>query len=170
MKRTSILLATTAVVLYLAPLATAQHGHATGSGSMGHTASHSNSNSSSTSIFPSSAKVTSKLSSNLASKGLIPSGTSLSTYCQGFRNRGQCIAAIHVAHNLKLNFACLAHDATGQSNSAWGTVAGNCPSVSGRSSLGKAVQAIDPRTDSGTQIKKAKKQADHDLNDAQKSS
>jgi hypothetical protein len=170
MKHASILLIAIAAVLYAGSSAVAQHGHGA-SGSMGHSMSHASHTTPNTSGSPFSpnAKVTSKLSSLLASKGLVPQGTDLSKYCQGFRNRGQCIATMHVAHNRNVNFACLAHDATGQTNSAWGTVPTNCPTVSGKASLGGALHAIDPSTDAGAQVRSANKQAKQDLNEADKS-
>src|SRR5260370_18894240 len=44
----------------------------------------------------------SKLSSNL--QKLLPKGTTPQQACSGFKNLGQCVAAIHVSHNLGIPF------------------------------------------------------------------
>src|SRR5579859_1185020 len=91
----------------------------------------------------------SKLSSNL--QKLLPAGTTPQQACSGFKNLGQCVAAIHVSHNLGIPFADLKTKLTG-SNSE---------------SLGKAIQALKPSSNSTAETKKAEKQAENDINESE---
>jgi|SRR5581483_4854875 len=91
----------------------------------------------------------SKLSSNL--QKLLPAGTTPQQACSGFKNLGQCVAAIHVSHNLGIQFADLKSKLTG-SNSE---------------SLGKAIQALKPSSNSTAEKKKAEKQAQDDINESE---
>jgi len=91
----------------------------------------------------------SKLSSNL--QKLLPAGTTPQQACSGFKNLGQCVAAIHVSHNLGIPFADLKSKLTG-SNSE---------------SLGKAIQALKPSSNSTAEKKKAEKQAQDDINESE---
>ena len=86
-----------------------------------------------------------KLSSKLDS--LLPKGETSQQACSGFKNLGQCVAAIHVAHNLGISFDDLKAKMTG----------------SGSESLGKAIHALKPDADAKTEEKKGKQQADDDL-------
>src|SRR5260370_8429388 len=91
----------------------------------------------------------SKLSSTL--QNLLPKGTTPHQPCSGFKNLGQCVAAIHVSHNLGIPFSDLKTKMTG-SNSE---------------SLGKAIQALKPSSDSTAEKKKAEKQAQDDINESE---
>jgi hypothetical protein len=89
--------------------------------------------------------------------------------CNGFKNLGQCVAAAHVSKNLDLSFTCLRFDMTGQAP----TNGSKCPAAASTSggagktmSLGKAIQALSPTSDSKTEAKKAAKQADQDINES----
>ena len=86
-----------------------------------------------------------KLSSNL--EKLLPQGVTAQQACDGFKNLGQCVAAIHVSHNLGISFDDLKAKMTG----------------SGSESLGKAIGALKPGVDAKTESKKAQKQANQDL-------
>jgi hypothetical protein len=88
----------------------------------------------------------SKLSTHL--QKLLPTGTTPQQACSGFKNLGQCVAAIHVSHNLGISFSDLKTKMTG-SNSE---------------SLGKAIQDLRPAADSDTEKKKAEKEAKDDIN------
>src|SRR5260370_24968464 len=108
-----------------------------------HGAGHGGS-SSAMNVLERNSKLDGKLTSKLQSKGLLPAGTDLKTACFGFKNLGQCIAAIHVSHNLKIPFACLQADMTGTAPAA----NAGCASATGGSqmSLGKAIQTLSPNT------------------------
>jgi hypothetical protein len=87
-----------------------------------------------------------KLTANL--QKLLPSTTTPQQVCGGFKNLGQCVAAIHVSHNLGIPISDLAAKLTGAN----------------REGLGKAIQQLRPDADAGTEKKKAEKQAKDDMN------
>jgi hypothetical protein len=164
-----------AVFLY-ATAALAQHGNAGGmhggmGSSMGHgsmnATDHGNSGSGSHGSAPtSSQKISDVLSKNpaIGDKIVALTGDKLGAAdaCTGFKNIGQCIAAAHVSKNLPgMNFFCLRQAMTG---TAAGSNApqGGC-SVTGTSSLGKAIQKLDPQADSTTETKKANTESQQDM-------
>jgi hypothetical protein len=111
-------------------------------------------------------KLDSTLTTKLQSKNLLPAGTDLKSACSGFRNLGQCVAAIHVSHNLNILFTCLKADMTGQA-SATGS---NCPTVAGSTSklsLGKSIQALAPSANANEEVKVGTKEADNDIKEAE---
>jgi len=87
-----------------------------------------------------------KLTANL--QKLLPSTTTPQQVCGGFKNLGQCVAAIHVSHNLGISIIDLQSKLTGKN----------------RESLGKAIRQLRPDADAGTEKKKAEKQAKDDMN------
>ncbi len=87
-----------------------------------------------------------KLSSNL--QKLLPQGMTPQQACSGFKNLGQCVAAIHVSNNLGIPFTDLQSKMTG----------------SGAVSLGKAIKDLKPTANAKAETKKAQKQAKQDLN------
>ncbi len=86
-----------------------------------------------------------KLAGNL--QKLLPQGMTPQDACSGFKNLGQCVAAIHVSHNLDIPFADLKSKTTG----------------SGSVSLGKAIETLKPGTNGKAESKKAQQQANEDL-------
>lgn len=84
-----------------------------------------------------------KLSGNL--ERLLPAGTTAQQACSGFKNLGQCVAAIHVSHNLDIPFADLKSK------------------ITGGDSLGKAIEALKPSANAKAEAKKGQKQAESDL-------
>ncbi len=181
--------AAVALTLSIAP-AFAQHPHggpggagnagATGAAMHGASGDHANgasgmsstkgaAASSPTEVLTKNTKLDTHLTSLLQSKGLLPAGTDLKTACAGFKNLGQCIAAVHVSHNLNIPFACLSADMTGTAP-AQGTT---CPAGTGSSkmSLGKSIQTLSPNTTNAkTEEKSATKQANADISEAENSS
>ena len=125
-------------------------------------------NSSPTDVLTENTKLDSKLTSKLQSKGLLPAGTDLKDACAGFKNLGQCIAAIHVSHNHDIAFACLKADMTGTAVPQGTT----CPTGTGSSkmSLGKSIEALAPTTNAKEAAKTATKQSDADIKDAETNS
>jgi hypothetical protein len=87
-----------------------------------------------------------KLSGNL--EKLLPAGTTAQQACSGFKNLGQCVAAIHVSHNLDIPFADLKSK------------------ITGGDSLGKSIEALKPSSNAKAEAKKGQKQAEADLNDS----
>src|SRR5713226_8038494 len=102
-----------------------------------------------------------KLSGNLAK--LLPTGVTPQQACQNFRNLGQCVAAIHVAHNLRIDFNSLACDMTLKP-----VIGTTCPAGTGTGtkgmSLGQSIDALKPPgTDGKSETKKATAQAKDDM-------
>jgi len=186
MEKRLVLVAVVAFCFAAAP-AFAQHPHAGPGGAAGspggsHGAAMSDSaadhgnpvlskgatSSSPTTLLTNNTKLDLTLTSKLQSKGLLPSGTDLKDACAGFKNLGQCVAAIHVSHNLSVPFACMKADMTGTAPDTGVT----CPPGTGSSkmSLGKSIQTLSPDVDSKSAAKNAQKQSDADLKDAQTNS
>jgi len=80
-------------------------------------------------------------------QALLPAGMTLDQAAAGFKNQGQFIAALHVAHNLDIPFTDLKTDMTGPNHD----------------SLGKAIHALKPTVDATAEAKKANSEADTDL-------
>ena len=116
-----------------------------GSTGMGHSSMGSQSP---TTVLDNS-KLNTSLTNALAKSGVSIPGGDLRTACSGFKNLGQCVAAMHVAKNLNLSFDDLKNKMTG-SNSE---------------NLGKAIQDLGgPNVNAKSEAKKANKQASQDLN------
>jgi len=90
----------------------------------------------------------SKLSSKLDS--MLPTGTTSQQACSGFKNLGQCVAAIHVSKNLGISFDDLKTKMTGDK----------------AESLGKSIHDLKPDVDAKAEEAKAKKQAKADMADS----
>src|SRR4029077_12983687 len=50
---------------------------------------------------------------SLQLQAVLPPRTSLKDACAGFKTLNDCVAALHVSHNLNLKFNCLKWDVTG---------------------------------------------------------
>jgi hypothetical protein len=178
MKRSILIATLTAAAFCLATTpAFSQHGRPTSPGAAGgiggthgNASPHSgsgnegNSGSNSGALSGGSLNPNSKLSGNLANL-LTKMGVSSTPQqaCANFRNLGQCVAAIHVANNLKLDFASLQCDMTLKPLAP----ATSCPTGTGTGtkgmSLGGAIQTLDPNADSKSASKQANQQAKQDL-------
>jgi hypothetical protein len=96
--------------------------------------------------------VTTALTNALTKSGITIPGGNLQTACSGFKNLGQCVAALHVANNLNLSFSDLQTKMSSES-------------------LGKAIQDLGgPNVNAKSEVKKANKQASQDLNVAESAS
>jgi hypothetical protein len=154
-----------AIALYCSP-AFAQHGHSGsamghmdgGNGHVMNTNAHGNSSSTGSHGMT----MDQQLSKNTKLAGTIKTLTGLDaqTACDGFKNLGQCVAAAHVSHNLKISFDCLKSDMIGTAPTTTG-----CPdgTGSGKMSLGKSIQTLKPDADSKSESKKGQQEADQDL-------
>ncbi|MDE3201330.1 MAG: hypothetical protein KGN79_10470 [Acidobacteriota bacterium] len=95
------------------------------------------------------------LTAALDKSGVSIPGGNLQTACAGFKNLGECVAAMHVAQNLNIPFASLQSQMTG----------------SGAVSLGKAIKSTAAEgTNAKKEAKRATKQAKSDLKAAQSAS
>jgi len=153
-----------AVMVFAVRPVSAQHGGGHGGAmggpgaSMGHDPSSTHGNSadkhSSDTQSSEGAKISDQLSDNskLSSKlqSLLPSGTNLQMAAQGFKNLGQFVAAVHVAHNLGISFDELKAKMIGPP----------------KESLGKAIHALKPDANSSEETKKGEKEAKQDMDDS----
>ncbi len=100
-----------------------------------------------------------QLSSKLSS--LLPAGTDLQAAAAGFRNLGQFVAAVHVAHNLDIPF-----DQLKCTELATSTACGTMTVPSKGSHLGQAIQTLKPAmssADTKSAAKQAEKEASADI-------
>lgn len=80
-------------------------------------------------------------------QSMLPEGTTPQEACSGFKTVGECVAAIHVSHNLDIPFNDLKSKMTGSSHEK----------------LGKAIQDLKPTANAKAEEKKAKQQTEQDL-------
>jgi len=104
-----------------------------------------------------------KLSTQL--QAVLPPRTSLSDACAGFTNLNECVAALHVSHNLTIKFNCLKWDVTG-AKPAGDVKSCAAPSKDKAINLSKAIRGLKPDTNSRTEAKTAEKRAREDIKDA----
>lgn len=99
-------------------------------------------------VLGTNTKFDASLTTALGKSGITVSGGNLQTACSGFKNLGQCVAALHVSKNLGIPFSDLQAKMTGSSSV----------------SLGKAIQDLGGASvNSKAEAKKANKQANADL-------
>jgi len=178
MKRLIVPFLAVATLLLLGPLAYGQHGGGRPAGTPssmgpGHNEgpSHStNANDANAGSINSGSKApeqllthNTKLSQNLANLKVLPAGVTPAQACQHFRNLGQCVAAMHVAKNLGIDFNSLACDMTHQPVGA-----GTCPSTLSKKtmSLGAAIDTLKPGTNGKTEAQTAMKQANQTIKES----
>jgi hypothetical protein len=107
-----------------------------------------------------------KLSSEL--QALLPPKTSLNDACMGFKSLNECVASLHVSHNLKIRFNCLKWDVTAVQPS--GNVAAcKAPADNKAMGLAKAIHLLKPEADSKAEAKSAERRAAEDIKDASSS-
>jgi hypothetical protein len=102
------------------------------------------------------------LTAKFQAQGLLPANTDLKSACDNFKNLDACVAALHVSHNLGLDFNCLKSDVTGVQTSA--DMSG-CKGTPGTKimSLNSAIRAMKPEANAKAEAKNAEKQAHEDL-------
>jgi hypothetical protein len=105
-----------------------------------------------------------KLASEL--QAILPPKTKLEDACTAFRQLGECVASLHVSHNLKIKFNCLKWDVTGVQPGK-GNVS-SCSAPEGGKALGltKAIQTLKPEVDAKAEAKSAERRAQEDIKDA----
>jgi hypothetical protein len=98
-------------------------------------------------------------------QALLPPKTKLEDACTSFRQLNDCVAALHVSHNLRIKFNCLKWDVT--ATQPGGNVA-SCKAAEGGKplSLAKAIQTLKPEADAKAEAKTAEKRAQEDIKDA----
>jgi hypothetical protein len=175
MKRLIIPFVALSTLLFLGSPMYAQHGRPAGtpgaSGSMGASGTHGNSGSAGAGHGSSNAMAStdpgsvlehnSNLSSKLETLTSTTNLTDLEKDASAFKNFGQFVAAAHVAKNLNITggFAALMCEMTGKTRVG---ATSSCTNTT-KLSLGKAIQKLDPQTDSKAEAKKAMNEANQDL-------
>ena len=100
---------------------------------------------------------------SLQLQAVLPPRTSLKDACAGFKSLSDCVAAIHVSHNLSIKFNCLKWDVTGAKPA--GDVK-SCEAPSRARDLSRAIMVLKPDANARTEAKNAEKRAREDIKDA----
>jgi hypothetical protein len=104
-----------------------------------------------------------KLASQL--QAILPPKSSLNDACLAFKSLNNCVAALHVSHNLRIRFTCLKWDLTAVQPS--GNISACKAPESGKPvSLAKAIHLFKPDADAKAEAKSAEKRAHEDIKDA----
>jgi hypothetical protein len=103
-----------------------------------------------------------KLTANLQAQGVLPANIDANAACDNFKNREDCVAALHASKNLGLDYNCLKSNLTGVQTSA--DMSG-CKETGGDKgiSLAKAIHLLKPEADAKNEAKNAEKQAKDDI-------
>jgi len=102
---------------------------------------------------------------SLELQAVLPARTSLKDACAGFRSLNDCVAALHVSHNLSIKFNCLKWDVTG-AKPAGDLKSCAAPSRDRAMELSKAIRELKPDANSRSEAKNAEKRAREDIKDA----
>ena len=106
-----------------------------------------------------------KLASQL--QALLPPRMKLEDACSSFRQLSDCVAALHVSHNLKIKFNCLKWDVTGVQPGSGNVSSCSAPEGGKAVSLAKAIQLLKPTADAKAEAKSAERRANEDIKDAE---
>jgi hypothetical protein len=107
---------------------------------------------------------TKKLASEL--QAILPAKTKLEEACTAFRQLNDCVASLHVSHNLKIKFNCLKWDVTGVQPAKGNVSSCTAPEGGKALSLAKAIQTLKPEADAKAEAKSAERRAQEDIKDA----
>ncbi len=102
---------------------------------------------------------------SLQLQAVLPPRTSLKDACAGFKSLNDCVAALHVSHNLTIKFNCLKWDVTG-ARPAGDVKSCAAPSRDKGIELSKAISVLKPDAHSRTEARNAEKRAREDIKDA----
>jgi len=105
-----------------------------------------------------------KLASEL--QAILPPKTKLEDACTAFRQLNECVASLHVSHNLKIKFNCLKWDVTGIQPGKGNVSSCSAPEGGKGLSLSKAIQTLRPDADAKAEAKSAERRAQEDIKDA----
>lgn len=98
-------------------------------------------------------------------QAVLPPRTSLKDACAGFKSLNDCVAALHVSHNLEIKFNCLKWDVIGAKPT--GDVKScEAPWRDKAMELGRAIHDLKPDANYRTEAKNAEKRAREDIKDA----
>jgi hypothetical protein len=107
---------------------------------------------------------TKKLATEL--QAILPPKTKLEDACTAFRLLNECVASLHVSHNLKIKFNCLKWDVTGIQPGKSNVSSCSAPEGGKALSLAKAIQTLKPEADAKAEAKSAERRAQEDIKDA----
>jgi hypothetical protein len=102
---------------------------------------------------------------SLQLQAALPPRTSLKDACAGFKTLNDCVAALHVSHNLSIKFNCLKWDVTG-TKPAGDVKSCATPSRDKAMDLYKAISVLKPDVNARTEAKNAEKRAREEIKDA----
>lgn len=102
---------------------------------------------------------------SLQLQAVLPPRTSLKDACAGFKNLNDCVAALHVSHNLNIKFNCLKWDVT-NAKPVGDVKSCAAPSNDKAMDLSKAIRVLKPDANSRTEARIAEKRAREDIKDA----
>jgi hypothetical protein len=107
-----------------------------------------------------------KLTSILQMQGLLPANANLKETCSTIKELSDCVAALHAAHNLGLDFNCLKSKLSGVQASLM--TASSCASATDGKpvSLSKGIHSLKPGANAKAEAKKAEKQSHEDLSES----
>jgi hypothetical protein len=98
-------------------------------------------------------------------QAILPPRTSLNDACLAFKSLNDCVAALHVSHNLKIKFNCLKWSLTAV-QSAGNASACKAPENGKPVNLVKAIHLLKPDADAKAEAKTAERRAHEDIKDA----
>ena len=102
---------------------------------------------------------------SLQLQAVLPPRTSLKDACAGFKSLNDCVAALHVSHNLEIKFNCLKWDVIG-AKPAGDVKSCEAPWRDKAMELGRAIHDLKPDANYRTEAKNAEKRAREDIKDA----
>lgn len=108
-----------------------------------------------------------KLASEL--QAILPAKTKLEDACTSFRQLTECVATLHVSHNLKIRFNCLKWDVTGVQPGSGNVSSCSAPERGKALGLAKAIETLKPQADAKAEAKSAERRAQEDIKDASSS-
>src|SRR5260370_25962322 len=99
---------------------------------------------------------------SLQLQAALPPRTSLRDACAGFKTLNDCVAALHVSHNLSVKFNCLKWDVTGAKPA--GDVKSCAPPSRGQAmDLSKPIHGLKPDANYRTETKNPRKRPPADV-------
>ena len=98
-------------------------------------------------------------------QAILPPRTSLTDACLAFKSLNDCVAALHVSHNLKIRFTCLKWELTAVQSSGSASAC-KAPENGKPVNLVKAIRLLKPDADARAEAKTAEKRAHEDIKDA----
>jgi len=98
-------------------------------------------------------------------QAILPPRTSLNDACLAFKSLNDCVAALHVSHNLKIRFTCLKWEVTAVQSSGSASAC-KAPERDKPVNLVRAIRLLKPDADAKAEAKIAKRRAQEDIKDA----